>query len=147
MKGRLVAVAVVVALLALAAWAECTLEVVPFKRRAVDMPTARASPQEVVAAYVEALDAHDCDTARRLWLGGGQGTAEMWCAQVRRAHIVGGMHAFHENRRWIDVSLTLDVRWRPFENDGSIEGNPFPWTYILARESRGAWRIGDNGQG
>lgn len=145
-KGKLIALLVVVLLVALAAWAEWTLEVIPFKRRDVAMPSLSASPQEVVTAYVEALDAHDCDTAEELWLSD-KDTPQMWCSGVSRAQIVGDTDAFHESARRIDVPLKLNVRWRPFKDDGTIEGDPFPWSYILTQDARGAWRIVDNGQG
>ena len=146
MKTRLIALAVVLGLVALAVFTEWTFEVVPFKRRDVAMPPVSAIPQQVVATYVEALDAHDCDAAEELWLSD-KADPEMWCSEVSRARIVGASDASHESERRIDVSLTLNVRWRPFQKDGTISGDPFSWTYILTQDRRGAWKIVDNGQG
>lgn len=146
MKRKLIALAIVLGLVALAVWAEWMLEVVPFKRRDVAMPAVGATPRQVVAAYIEALDAHDCDTATRLWLRD-EDTPQMWCSDVSRARIVGASHAVHESKRRIDVSLTLHMRWRPFSNDGTIPGDPFGWSYILTQDGKGAWRIIDNGEG
>ena len=146
MRTKLIALAVVLGLVALAVFTEWTFEVVPFERRDVAMPPGSASPQQVVATYVEALDAHDCDTAEELWLND-KADPEMWCSQISRARIVGAADASRESAGRIDVSLTLNVRWRPFQNDGTIAGDPFSWTYILTQDRRGAWRIIDNGQG
>lgn len=38
----------------------------PRPQRTVAMPPDDASPREVVAAFLDALDAHDCDTATSL---------------------------------------------------------------------------------
>jgi hypothetical protein len=105
------------------------------------MPAVSATPPEVVAAYVDALDAYDCNTARAQWLSD-TAAPQMWCSAVRRAQIVSEMAPVHKSAR-IDVPVMLNIRWRPFKDDGSIEGNPFGWTYILSQDSGSAARIGD----
>lgn len=149
-KGKQVALAVVVALLALpllasAVWAEWTFQVIPFERRDVAMPAQNASPQEIVAAYIDALDAHDCDTAEALWLSD-KDTPRTWCSDFSSAQMLGQATAlFHESPRRIHFEVTLRIRWRPFKDDGTFGDDPFLWGYTLTRDSRGAWRIVDNG--
>lgn len=97
----------------------------------VDMPRDDASPTQVVAAYMEALDAHDCDTAMALRTDGSRDVASTWCGKVAGmtdARVVGQHSEAPEASgrtapdEVMNVRVTFDLGWRMFRNDGSDAG-------------------------
>lgn len=132
----------------------------------VDMPTTDASPEQVVAAYVEALDSHDCDTAEELTAASKSTSAARWCRNVSRLADVRVSDAISEASEFSDpsglrsssnqmasrevmyVPVTFDLRWRIFHFDSSMSEGPTSWGYRLERGSpNDPWRIFDEGNG
>lgn len=129
----------------------------PRQSRDVPEPGGGASPEQVVAAYLEALDAHDCATAEAVWTGGEQKSAGAWCDDVASLTNIEIGRAFAERPQWsghaapeevINVGVTFDLDWRLFHDDGTVpQGDTF-WGYLLVRDSPNApWRIFSQGVG
>ncbi|WP_262848769.1 DUF4829 domain-containing protein [Mumia quercus] len=123
--------------------------------REVAIPPDDATPEQVVAAYVDALDAHDCDTASALRTRDSSESALSWCESVASLEeIEVGVH-FPESRGYteaepreelVGVGVTFNLQWRPFRDDGWIEEGRTTWGYTLAREAEThPWRIVDEG--
>ena len=110
----------------------------------VPMPAASASPVEVVRSYLDALNKHDCSTAVALWTT--RETPSSWCDDVSEitAEVVGTSKEGNPATQR-DVSVQINVRWRPFHDDGTLPSN-FGWTFLMKRLPTG-WRIYDSGQG
>lgn len=120
----------------------------------IDMPTDDASPEQVVEVYLQALDAHDCDTVQALTTAP---KGETWCASV--AHIDNAQVANHnvEDPAWsgrtapdevVNVPVTFDVGWRVFHGDISMPPGYTDWGYLLVRSSpTQPWRIFAEGNG
>jgi len=140
-KRWMVVLAAVLAVAGLLTWAAFATGLVVVKKRDVPIPPASATPQQVVQAYVDALDAHDCATAEALAPGEGG----RWCHATRSGRVTDLSAPFKDGRR-IDIGVTLSVSWRLFHNDHSIYGSTFAWGYILSRTTAG-WRIVDQGTG
>jgi len=123
----------------------------------VAVPADTASASEVVKAYLEALDAHDCDTAKAVATGGFAATADRWCTGVAGLTHVEVKTPNPEDPRWlgfprhtpaefVSVPVAFELDWRWFHGDGSLEEGRTGWGYILVRdEPDGQWRIFDQG--
>ena len=48
----------------------------------VARPALDATPEQVVTAYLDALDAHDCDTAEAMMTESAEDSATSWCKDV-----------------------------------------------------------------
>ncbi len=127
-------------------------------RRDVEAPPPSASPRQVVATYLEALDAHDFETAGQLLAPGFREHAEeTWFDDVDTVTDVEVGRPFQENPKWsgnppgvevMNVPVTFDVQWRWLHNDGSMEEGRTEWGYLLERSGPSApWRIFDDGSG
>lgn len=129
----------------------------PFKSRDVGLPPDSAEPDEVVVAYLDALDAHDCDTAKALMTGGAREIAADWCTDVASLDDieVGGWSASglwpagaKRHPESADVAVTFDLDWRIFHGDISMPEGKTPWGYQLVRTGPdGPWRISGQGTG
>ncbi len=132
----------------------------------VDMPAADATPEQVVAAYVEALDSHDCGTAEKLAATSKSTSTAQWCRNVSRMADVRVSDAISEASEYSDpaglrsstnqmasrevmyVPVTFDLQWRIFQLDSSMSEGPTSWGYLLERGSPSdPWRIFDEGIG
>ncbi len=132
----------------------------------VDMPADDASPEQVVTAYVEALDSHDCDTAEALVTASKRDGTEAWCRNVRdMTEIQVGSHVVEQmgvtgstslrssaepktSGEVVRVPVTFNLEWRLFRADDSIPEGTTDWGYFLVRESpMGPWRVFDEGNG
>lgn len=132
----------------------------------VDMPADDASPELVVAAYMEALDSHDCETAQALVTASKRDSTDLWCREVASmthttvsAHTtepseISGSQDFVSSaeaatsREVVTVSVTFDVKHRLFHPDVSLPDGPTAWGYVLQRtSSTEPWRIFDEGNG
>ena len=152
-RRRVIALTVVAIVLAAVA-AAAFLFLPPPQTGQVAMPGAQATPEQVVQAYIGALNAYDCGTAAAIWTGQ---TSESWCNDV--AHLrdvaIGGHRlepasasgrSADEEVASVPVSFNLD--WRPLHGDGSLQEGPTSWGYLLVRDSlRGPWRIFAEGTG
>src|SRR4051794_35876092 len=64
------------------ALAEAYLLLPPRQTSAVAVPPDHATPEQVVTAYLEALNAQDCGTAEALMTQRTKETAAQWCKDV-----------------------------------------------------------------
>lgn len=141
------------AALVLLAWLAYAQGIGVLQKRHVAVPPAPATPRQVVAAFTEALDAHDCATARRLSVD--PSSADKWCHDVlalRHVRVQDPVPepqwAGHQGQQVMNVPVTFDLRWRLFHDDGSMPQGPTLWGYLLVRDSAGhPWRIADQGTG
>ena len=114
--------------------------------RHVALPSAGASPQDVVRAYVNALDAHDIDTARALLTSEHskdvKGQTDSWFSNVRSIADLSISAPVTESGRsdtaakgyrfvvYVPVEFTLRQRHQVSMPDG-----PTNWGYLLARNT------------
>jgi hypothetical protein len=123
----------------------------------VPMPARDARPEQVVAAFTEALDVHDCTTARALTAAGGRDLADAWCDDVAGLADITVGPAVAEDPSWsaqpagtevVNVPVSFELTWRWWHDDGSMSEGPTTWGYRLVRaDPQGAWRIVDQGVG
>lgn len=104
-------------------------------------PPADATAEEVVRAYLEAIDAHDCDTAQDLTAPSFAAVTESMChdaASLTTTELqtvgTGAVHA------------SFDIDRRLFAEDVSVPEDGWGWTYYLTRGPEG-WRVSDAGNG
>lgn len=123
----------------------------PWQTRDVAVPPDEATPREVVEAYTDALDAHDCGTAADLmtddagsWCEDVAGLGDVWVGRpVRERPIYSGRSSDVEVVR---VPVRFDLDWRPLHDDGSMAEGETEWGYLLVRGSPAEpWRIFDQG--
>ena len=145
------------ALVLLVAAAVGYLLLLPRQTGDVAVPPPDATPEQVVTAYIDALSAHDCETAESLMVERAKDTVTPWCKDVASLTNVEIHDHFTEPPKAsghsapdevANVPVTFDLNWRPFHNDGSMEGGATMWGYLLVRGSSGSpWRIFDQGTG
>lgn len=152
--GRLILVGAGVLVLVVVA-AAMYLLLPPRQTSHVAVPADNATPEQVVSAYLDALDAHDCRTAEALMTAGAGDTAKTWCADV--AHLTQVHVEEHVKQRPEDsgisasaevvyVPVSFNVNWRLFHNDGSMDEGATTWGYLLTHASSNSpWRIFDQG--
>jgi hypothetical protein len=142
-------------LAAVSVWAVYSL-LFTHQEREVALPRDDASPEKVVAAYIDALNAHDCETASRLEAKGAD-IAKGWCTDVSELSYVKMSKPYREKPQWsghaanqqvMNVGVTFSLDWRWLRNDASMPEGPTTWGYLLERASDDApWRIADQGVG
>ncbi len=152
----LVVSASVLAVLAVLAWVAFLL-LAPRQTDDVAMPDSSATPEQVVTAYLEALNAHDCENAASVMSDGAKDQASSWCDDVSSLTAVEVKAHSVERPQWsghapseevVNVPVTFNLNWRPFHNDGSIGQGATPWGYLLVRQTPDSpWRIFDQGNG
>jgi hypothetical protein len=124
----------------------------------VAVPPRDANPEQVVTAYLDALNAHDCDTAAALTTADPEdSSAKLWCEDVASLKNVDIQDHFSEQpnlsghsapEEVANVPVTFDLNWRLFHNDGSMDEGATSWGYLLVRDSADSpWRIFDQGVG
>ena len=123
----------------------------------IAVPSRGATPEQVVSAYLDALNKHDCETASALMVADAAGIAGSWCEDVAslkdvdiREHLVelpeSSGHSAPEEVVYVPVNF--DLTWRPLHDDGSMDEGGTTWGYLLVRNSSNApWRIFDQGMG
>ncbi|MFE6968674.1 hypothetical protein [Isoptericola sp. NPDC057653] len=117
-------------------------QVFPLPRTAdVAVPPPEATAEDVVRAYLTAVDAHDCATAQELTALPFATTTETMCHDAASLEITD-----LETVGTGAVNAGFDVDWRFFADDGSIPEGGYWWTYFLTRDADG-WRITDAGNG
>lgn len=154
---RLITVAVSVSLVIVVGATAAYLLLPPRQTGSVAVPPSAASPEQVVTAYLDALNQHDCDTAATLMTADAQDSARSWCTSVAsltdvvvRDHTTERPeHSGHsEPDEVVNVQVTFDLDWRPFHDDGSLGEGVTDWGYLLVRSSPDSpWRIVDQGRG
>ena len=152
-RGRVVALLVGVAVVAVALWSFATLRMT----EDVPDPTASSSPEEVVRTYLRAIDARDFETANRLIADPDQRLGR-WDRPVRWSGLrdvrlidekaamagSGGQSTSDEYAQaWI-VSFT----GRSEGGDSSLPDEERGWGFIVGRQSDAeVWQIIDQGVG
>ncbi|MFE5338064.1 hypothetical protein ACFQ8E_19295 [Isoptericola sp. NPDC056573] len=117
-------------------------QILPLPRTAeVAAPPADATAEDVVRAYLDAIDAHDCGTAQDLTAPSFATTTESMCHDAASLTVTG-----LETVGTGQVNAGFDVDWRLFAEDGSIPEGGFGWTYYLTQGDDG-WLIEDAGNG
>lgn len=121
------------------------------------MPADDASPEQVTGAFIDALNAHDCDTAQSLSTPSESADAQRWCERVGSMGSVNLGIPSEEDPSWsghdmsvevVYVPVSFDLDWRPFRGDGSMPEGATDWGYQLARETpTSPWRIFGQGIG
>ncbi|HEU4369011.1 MAG TPA: hypothetical protein VFV05_12385 [Methylomirabilota bacterium] len=122
--------------------------------RQVPVPADDAAPVVVVRAYLDALDAHDLDTARavltperRVAVEQSQGNWFVNLRSVRNVRLDPAVDAPHSRgayRQAVRVPAELDVTLF-FETAGR-EGGSLTWGFVLVRNGpEEPWRIADEG--
>lgn len=109
----------------------------------VATPAPAASPEDVVRAYVAAVNAKDCSTAKEL----APGSAGQWCGHVRLddLQVTGTSDEAHEGDPSRQVKH-VSVQFTLHGGDGSMGEGRNGWGYLLDRTGPdGAWRIDDQG--
>lgn len=132
------------------ALAVASLLLPPRETEDVPLPSDSATPEEVVATYLRAVDAHDCATAQALTTSDARDIATGWCREVADLADIEVGDALPDSRRrgTTDVEVSFDLDWRLFHDDGSLPEGPTTWGYILVRRTPdGPWRITDQGTG
>lgn len=108
------------------------------------VPSIGAPPRDVLVAYLDALVANDCASARQFVVQTfTKGSGEL-CGAVRvtRASIVDGDPAM-PNPTEVEFATTLTTN-----GDGaSIPPGDITWFVVLDRQPNGAWRITGGGSG
>ena len=154
--GRLIALVATVLVLGVAATVAYLL-LPPRQTSDVAVPAPDATPEQVVTAYLKALNAHDCDTAEAVMTEGAKDSAKSWCEDVASLTGVGVRDHFTERPKdsghsapeeVANVPVAFTLNWRPFHNDGSMDEGATTWGYLLVRDSADSpWRIFDQGTG
>jgi hypothetical protein len=107
----------------------------------VAVPHADATAEEVVRAYLKAIDVHDCDTAQDLTAPSFAAVTESMCHDAASLTTTGletvGTGAVH---------ASFDLDRRMLAQDVTIPEDGWGWTYSLTRGPEG-WRISDAGNG
>lgn len=129
----------------------------PLQTKEVARPPADATPEQVVEAYTDALDGHDCETAQALTAHAFRARAEVWCDDIANLSDVQiGNHSFERpgysgsssHDEVADVGVSFNLDFRPFHGDGSMSEGFTSWGYLLKRRSpENPWRIFGEGVG
>jgi hypothetical protein len=138
-KVAVVGLAAVVAVAGGGWWWEST------PRYDVPVPAAVAGPDDVVRAYMRALDAHDGATARALSTAGHRAVTGAWLADT------SGMKALKvappiTNGSEVQVAVAFDLQQHWWTDDPSMSPGHHDWSYLLVCQ-RGRWLIQDEGTG
>jgi hypothetical protein len=126
----------------------------PRQSRDVSMPSADATPEEVVGVYLDALDAHDCDTAADVVVAD-RAEGMVSCDSVEALSEISVRERFDHYTRPSSpgtevtyVSVRFDLDWRRFHGDGSMPEGTTVWGYVLERSSSAnPWRLIRGGVG
>jgi hypothetical protein len=130
--GRLIAFVAAVLVVVVAAAAAYLL--LPRQTGGVAVPPREASPEQVVTAYLDALNAHECATAKALITADAEDSATSWCQEVGSLTKVDVPDHFTERPEASGHSAPDEV--------ATI------WGYLLVRDSGDSpWRIFDQGRG
>jgi hypothetical protein len=132
----------------------------PRQTSTVAAPPGDATPEQVVATYIDALNAHDCTTAQALTAPGfGPSTSvAFWCHEfasltdvVIHDHYVDDPRANGRTDvpgETVGVGVSFTVHSRPLHVNPAMPDGPNPWGYLLTRaDANSPWRIYDQGLG
>jgi hypothetical protein len=121
------------------------------ERYAVAMPPARASPRQVVRAYLHALDGHDAGTAMALSAAGHRSATAYWLARTASVRVVriGAVQYYPGDppgQRYVVPTdfVYSSYSWEHY--DPSFWNGAHYWEYWLVHP-HGRWLIRDEGTG
>lgn len=112
-----------------------------------------STPEQVVTAYIAALQHHDADAAHALVAPGAEGVADTWLddtPEIRDVTVspavaqdpTGSPAAEYRSSLYVPVQFTLHG------GDGSMQEGRNGWGYLLVRNAdTEPWRIVDDGVG
>jgi hypothetical protein len=156
-KGSRRSVALVVGVLVVVAAAVAYQVLPPRQTRDVAVPADDATPEQVVTAYLDALNAHDCGTARAVMTAATWDRDKSWCEHVGALTDVDVGDHYTERpedsghsvpEEVANVRVTFDLDWRFPYVSGSMDEGATAWGYLLVRDSpESPWRIFDQGTG
>lgn len=116
-----------------------------------------ATPEQVVRAYLDALNTHDCETARELSTGINVQSSKSWCDDLESATgVIVRPHRSEDptttghdaSVEVVDVPVHFNLKWRPGTSDPTVEDITDVWEYLLMRNHPDEpWRIFDQGVG
>lgn len=149
-------VAILIGSLALvSALAVAYLLLPPRQTAHIARPALNATPEQVVTAYLEALNTHDCRASEALMTEGSEDTAAAWCHDVASLSNLKVMSHIREQPEQTghsapdevaNVPVTFSLDWRPLQGDGSMNEGDTTWAYFLVRTApEKPWRIFDQG--
>jgi hypothetical protein len=129
----------------------------PRQSEDIAVPANDATPEQVVTTYLDALNAHDCETAEAVMTADTKDSAKSWCEDVASLTDVDVNDHVGERPKdsghtapdeVANVPVTFDLNWRLFHDDGSMDEGATMWDYLLVRDSpESPWRISDQGTG
>ncbi|WP_134765613.1 hypothetical protein [Nocardioides sp. 1609] len=153
MRARRVAGTLAVAAVAAGSWAVLG-PLAP--GRDVAMPAADASAEDVVQAYLDATDGHDCATARALWVPEQRDDVARRCGAVEdlgefevrgtgaSGSASGAASGAAAGAGEVVVLASYDLDWRAFQDDADPPEGSTVRGYHLVRSGPGEpWRIAD----
>ncbi|WP_028659381.1 hypothetical protein [Nocardioides insulae] len=152
--GRFAVIATVSTVLALLITAFLLFRPPP-KSADIAMPPPEASPEAVVTTFLDAVNAHDCETAEALAAEGSTEDVAGRCDDVESLtdvvvdqHVSESpmAHGLSATDEVVVVPVWLTVNWRPYRGGGVLGTGAVSWAYHLTRASTTApWRIFDQG--
>lgn len=117
----------------------------------VTIPSVDASPVQVVETYLRAIDVHDCDTARALWVGPNAGYANDDCVsisrigQVRPEPSVLSDETSRPDGTASRVAVSYQVSYRPFRRQLPDGRELLLFDLSRSSDPGAPWRITDAG--
>jgi hypothetical protein len=111
----------------------------------VPVPPGNAGPDDVVRAYVRALDAHDGATARALSTSDHRAVTRSWLADTSGMKALSVSAPVTEGSR-VQVAVVFDLHQHWWTDDPSMRPGHHTWNYILVHRE-GRWLIQDEGTG
>lgn len=110
----------------------------------VPLPPPDATPEQVVATSLQALEATDCRTATALLTTGKHGS---WCGRIRVTEVTVRSAAPDRGSPRSD-RVRVPVTFVSHGGDSSFPDGPHSWAYILERGGPAErWLIADEGLG
>ncbi|WP_137294232.1 hypothetical protein [Nocardioides dongxiaopingii] len=121
--------------------------------RDVAMPATGASAEDVVQAYLDAIDGHDCATARALWVPERRDDVARWCGAVEdlgefevrdESGSPGTPPAAAPGTVEVVVLASYDLDWRAFQDDADPpEGDTVRGYHVVRSGPGDPWRIAE----
>lgn len=122
----------------------------------VKSPSADASPQRVVATYLQAMQVRDRDTMRDILLDDEQLPSRLDIITGDNLEIADVTVGEHQEWDAVEGSkaegwqqaVVVPVDFRVTQSDGSfVEGEESQWSYLLVRDGEAEpWQIADEGK-
>lgn len=112
-------------------------------RSAVVLPPGSASPEDVLDAYLTALQSGNCDGARALATREFADQTMIYCSGVR----VTGFRVFANPATPNDNEVVFTLSLTTSGGDETLRDGSHIWFFSLVRQTGGAWRLSGGGTG